>query len=62
MDAATIEVRKAKGMVIVYVTGRTGRGQRFIKASKALGVSGIGDKNFKAEMTQAVVEMLGKTA
>jgi hypothetical protein len=59
MKAATVEVKQYHGRVIVYTTGRTGRGQSFIKDKRILGCKSMADKKFKAEMAQAVVEMLG---
>ena len=59
MEAAKIEARMAKGTVVIYATGRTGRGQSYVKAYRALKVHRIGDKSFKEEMTRAVEEMLG---
>jgi hypothetical protein len=58
MQTAKIVVRMSRGKLCVYATGRTGRGQRFIKAVRELNVTSISDKNFKAEMSQAVTELL----
>lgn len=62
MEAATIIVRKARGGLVVQATGRTGKGQRFIKGSEVLKVKSIADKNFKAEMAAAVEKLLNSDA
>lgn len=59
MEAARIEVRKHGNKVSVWATGRTERGQSFIKGTRELKVTSMSDKNFKDEMAQAVKELLG---
>ena len=58
MEAATIIVRKTRGGLVVQATGRTGKGQKFIKGQEGLKVKSISDKNFKAEMAAAVEKLL----
>ncbi len=55
----TVEVRKARGKVVVQGLGRTPRGTKFIRKTTVLDVTDITDKKFKGEMTAAVNEMLG---
>jgi len=62
MQAATIEVKRYHGKMEVRVTGRTGRGQSFIKDRRVLNIDSMSDPKFKPEMTAAVKEMLGSEA
>lgn len=62
MEAATIEVKRDHGKLTVIATGRTPRGQKYIKAKKALSVKSSKDKKFKEEMAAAVAELLGSEA
>lgn len=62
MQAARIEIRMARGRLCVYAIGRTGRGQRFVKGFRELQCKSLGDQNFKAEMSQAVTELLDSDA
>ena len=58
MDVASINVTKAHGVMVVQATGRTGRGQRYIKAQIPLSVKSIRDPKFKSEMAAAVKQLL----
>ena len=58
MKAATIEIRTARGQVVVVATGRTPSGQRYIKDTKTLDAKKIADPQFKVQMATAVLELL----
>lgn len=58
MQAASIIVRRQRGVLVVQATGRTGRGQAFIKATIPLTVTSMGDPKFKAELGAAVFQLL----
>jgi len=62
MEAATIIVRKSRGVLVVQATGRTGRGQSFIKGAAPLKVKSMRDPNFKAELSAAVDKLLNSEA
>lgn len=62
MDAAAIVVRVQKGRVTISAMGRTPRGTKYIKATKALDVKGFRDKNFKAQLKTAIAELLASEA
>lgn len=62
MQAVTVEIKSANGHLSVLALGRTGRGQRYIKAVKGMGATSMHDKNFKTEMAGAVKELLGSEA
>ena len=62
MQAATIIVRRSRGKLTVFATGRTGRGQSFIKGSVPLEAKSMTDKNFKREMVAAVEQLLNSEA
>lgn len=62
MQAATIIVRRSRGGLIVQATGRTGRGQSYIKSSEALSVKSMSDPKFKAELAAAINKLLGSAA
>lgn len=62
MEAASVEIRKTKGHMVVQIIGRTQRGQKYLKAQEVLGAKRITDKEFKQEMTDAVEQLLGRDA
>lgn len=62
MEAATVEIRRSRGKLIVQATGRTARGQRYIKGSVPLTVKSMADPNFKREMAAAVEQLLDSGA
>lgn len=62
MQAATILVRKTRGVLYVYATGQTNSGQKFLKGQVALKAKTMRDPNFKAEMAAAVTKLLGNEA
>lgn len=61
MEVASIDVRRQHGVLVVQATGRTAKGQRYIKGSIPLTVKSARDPKFKAEMTAAVEELLGSS-
>lgn len=62
MEAASIIVRKSRGLMVVQATGRTGRGQTFIKGSVFLSVKSMSDPKFKGELQAAVDQLLSSVA
>lgn len=62
MQAATVEIKGSSGHLSVLAIGRTGRGQRYIKAVKGMAATSMRDKNFKTEMAQAVKALLESEA
>ena len=62
MQAATIIVRKTRGVMYVYATGRTPTGQKFLKGQVALKSKSMTDPKFKEEMSAAVEKLLGSGA
>ncbi len=62
MKAATIEIRQTRGHIAVVATGRTPSGQRYIKDTITLDVQVISDPKFKAQMADAVLELLESEA
>lgn len=62
MQAASIIVRKSRGLLVVQATGRTERGQSFIKGSVPLTVKTMSDPKFKGELATAVDQLLGSGA
>lgn len=61
-EAASIVVRKSRGLLVVQATGRTGRGQSFIKGHVLLSVKSMSDPKFKGELKAAVDQLLGRAA
>lgn len=62
MQAATIIVRHSRDGLVVQATGRTPRGQTFIKGHEKLKAKSIRDKKFKEEMAAAVEKLLNSEA
>lgn len=62
MQAATIYIRRSRGVMVVAATGRTGRGQTYVKGSVALTCKSISDPKFKGEMAAAVAQLLNSEA
>lgn len=60
MLVTAVEVRRSRGTLVVVGLGATPRGQRYIKAQKELKAKRVSDKDFKAQMTAAVDEMLAR--
>lgn len=56
---ATIEIRKQRGKMIVQGTGRTPRGQKYIKQQEPVTPAGPGKKNLKAALATAIDKLLG---
>lgn len=58
MQVSTVEVKMARGQVVIQANGRTPTGRKFIKASRPLKCQSISDPKFKAEMAAVVNELL----
>lgn len=54
---ASVEVRKTKKGLEVLAMGRTPRGQKYVKAKKALEAKSPSDPKFKAELDSAIKEL-----
>lgn len=58
----TIQVKEMRRQVVVIGMGKTGRGQRYIKKTVAIGVQNMRSKNFKGAMASAVAELFDSEA
>lgn len=56
----TVEVRRARGKLVVQGLGQTPRGTRFIRQTTPLSVKTVTDKGFKSQMETAVTDMLAQ--
>lgn len=56
----TVEVKRARGKLVVQGLGKTPRGQNFIKQTTALGVRRMHESAFKDELARAVAEMFAQ--
>lgn len=56
----TIQVKRERGKLVVQGLGRTPRGQKYIKATIPIPAPTMAAKEFKAELTQAVTEMMAQ--
>lgn len=56
----TVEVRRARGKLVVQGLGKTPRGTRFIRQTIGLSSKKTSDKGFKTELRTAVTEMLAQ--
>jgi hypothetical protein len=62
MEAATLEIRRSRGDLVVIATGRTGRGQRYVKGVEPIKAKETSDPDFKSEMSAAVNKLLEREA
>lgn len=56
----TVEVRRARGKLVVQGLGKTARGTRYIRQTIPLSVHKTSDKDFKKQLATAVTEMLAQ--
>lgn len=57
----TIQVKTERGTLVVQGLGRSPRGTKYIKETLALKVTTMASKDFKAQMSTAVKEMMAET-
>lgn len=62
MEVASVEVIRKRGTLIVQATGRTPRGQRYIKGELPLAAKTMKDPNFKRELATAMAQLLESEA
>lgn len=56
----TVEVKRARGTLVVQGLGKTPRGQNFIRQTKALSAKRMHDPAFKSELKLVVAEMFAQ--
>jgi hypothetical protein len=62
MEAATVEIRRSRGDLVVTATGRTGKGQRYVKGVEVIKAQSTSDPNFKSELSAAVNKLFEREA
>ena len=62
MQAATITLRRSRGVLVVQATGLTNKGQKYLKGQVPLKARTTNDPDFKNEIAAAVTKLLESEA